>query len=260
MRGCGLTLTVTAIPGLPDIQPGDDLARLLVDRIAKSGHVLGDGDVIVLSQKIVSKSEGRYALLADAVIDDDVTRIAEACGKDARFVSIVLGETDRIVRTGPNVLIVRNRLGLVMANAGIDQSNIDQAEKHVLLLPEDPDKSADAIRSRLTLLTGTSVGVVIADSSGRAWRNGVVGLCIGCSGIDALADRRGDIDRFGNELKVTFVAVADMIASAATLVLGEGAEGVPAVIVSGVDPRWLTDGNGAGARDLVRPIAQDLFL
>lgn len=255
-----MTLTITAIPGLPDIAPGDDLARLVADHAAAAGQTLRDGDVIVLSQKIVSKSEDRYALLSEALVDDDVMRLAEACGKDPRFVSIVLGETERVVRTGPNMLIVRNRLGLVMANAGIDQSNIDRANERVLLLPENPDQSAAAIRSQLAALTGKSVGVVIADSSGRAWRNGVVGMCIGCSGIAALADRRGDIDRFGNELKVTFVAVADMIASAAALVLGEGAEGVPAVIVSGVDARWLASGTGSNARDLVRPVVEDLFL
>lgn len=251
-----MTLCLTAVEGLPDIAPGDDLAALIAPRLADAA--IGDGAVFVVSQKIVSKAEGRYRRLADALVDERARQVAATCGKDPRFVAIVLGETERIVRTGPNLLIVRNRLGLVMANAGVDQSNIDRSDERVLLLPEDPDASARAIRAGIEALTGRRVAVVIADSSGRAWRNGVTGLCIGCSGVVAIEDRRGDIDRFGNELKVTVVAVADMLASAASLVLGEGAEGVPVVLVSGCDPRWLVD--GGDARDLVRPAEQDLFL
>lgn len=247
-----MTLRLTAIPDIPEILPGDDLAAILASRVDAAGLELGDGDVLVVCQKVVSKAEERFVSLSKIVPDMRAHEVAAACGKDPSFVHAVLGESERVVRTGPNVLIVRHRLGLVMANAGIDRSNIGGDGDSLLLLPSNPDASAAALHQAL------GIAVIISDSFGRAWRQGVTAAAIGVAGIVALEDRRGERDRFGRELKVTQIAVADQIATAAALLSGEGAEGLPAVIVSGLAPRWL--GKSGTAADLIRPPEQDIFL
>jgi coenzyme F420-0:L-glutamate ligase/coenzyme F420-1:gamma-L-glutamate ligase len=253
-----MNLVLTAVPGIPEIRPGDDLAAIIVERVRTAGLTMAVGDVLVICQKIVSKAEGRFVSLADIRPGTEAVEIATRCGKDPRFVQVVLDQAERIVRTAPGVIIVRNRLGLTMANAGIDQSNIPDGNDRILLLPENPDASAARLSEAVGTALGASVGVIISDSSGRAWRNGVIGICIGCAGLKALEDRRGEKDRNGRELKVTQVGVADEIAAAAALLTGEAAEGLPVVIVSGLPERWLKASGSAA--DLVRPVEQDLFL
>jgi coenzyme F420-0:L-glutamate ligase/coenzyme F420-1:gamma-L-glutamate ligase len=246
------------IPGIPEVRPGDDLAAIIGDGIVSAGLKLGAGDVLVLCQKIVSKAEGRFASLVDVQPSVEAVDMARLCEKDPRLVQIILDQTERVVRCEPGILIVRNHLGLTMANAGVDQSNIPMGDEHVLLLPEAPDVSAGKLRDALRQRFNHAPGIVISDSSGRAWRNGVIGLCIGCAGLAALEDRRGEPDRFGRPLAVTQVAIADQIASAAALITGEGSEGLPVVIISGLSKRWL--GSQGRGSELVRPADQDLFL
>jgi coenzyme F420-0:L-glutamate ligase/coenzyme F420-1:gamma-L-glutamate ligase len=250
-------LSLTALEGLPEITPGTSLAPLLAAALERQGLGVSDEDVLLVCQKIVSKSEGRFVDLGAVQVSARARELAEACGKDARLVEVILSESSAVVRCAPQVLIVRHRLGFVMANAGVDQSNVPGGENRVLLLPQNPDASAAALRAALARHVGHSPAVVITDTFGRPWRLGVCGIAIGASGIVSLLDRRGEHDRFGRELKVTQVAVADAVAGAAALVMGEGAEGRPAVLARGLLPAY---GSRAGvAADLVRPAAEDLF-
>jgi coenzyme F420-0:L-glutamate ligase/coenzyme F420-1:gamma-L-glutamate ligase len=241
-------LELIAPAGLPRVKPGDDLASL----IAPFG--LRNGDVVVLAQKIVSKSEGRLVRLADVTPSQRAIDVAEKSQKDPRLVELILRESNEIVRIGFNLLIVEHRLGFVMANAGIDASNVDDPEQ-VLMLPADPDGSARRLRDRLKEIAAVEVGVVINDSWGRAWRNGTVGMAIGSAGLPALIDMRGKPDMNGRILRVTEIGHADEIAAAASLMMGQAAEGRPVVIVRGL-PRPERDGN---AQELVRAKRMDLF-
>ena len=320
-------LRVRAIQGVPRIRPGDDLGALLADAIDRAGESLRDDDVVVVAQKIVSKAEGRIVRLADVVPSPRAMELGARVDKDPRAVEVILGEAVEVLRAVPGVLIVETRHGIILANAGADMSNIehDKEDDHLLLLPEDPDASADRLRAALesrmenaaasrpdttipasedpgraaTAFAGTSpgtgeasaptneargagcgtwpgtvaggrsepvdgdaprVGVVVADSVGRAWREGTVGLAIGVSGLPARLDRRGEPDLFGRALHVTEVGVADSIASAASIVMGEGAEGRPAALVRGLSFDDRSEAERAGrARDLVRPRERDLF-
>ncbi len=250
-------MTVTALAGIPEIRPGDDLAALIIDAAAANGEAVADGDIVVVAQKIVSKAEGRYADLAEVTPSDEARRLAQQVEKDPRLVELILSQSVEVVRFRPGVLIVADRHGLVLANAGIDTSNLDPArgETAVLLLPEDPDRSAAELRAALARRTGAAIGVIINDSLGRAWRNGTVGVAIGASGIAALADLRGRPDRRGRDLRVTEIGLADEIAAAASAVMGQADEGRPVVIVRG-----LGHARGDGrARDLVRARDLDLF-
>lgn len=250
-------LELLAPGGLPLVAPGDDLARLIADAFAAEAVALRDGDVLVLAQKIVSKAEGRYAVLEEVEPSARAVELARTAGKDPRVVELVLRESREVLRCVPGVIIVETRHGVVLANAGIDRSNVDQAAggERVLLLPEDPDGSCRDLRRRLAALTGADVGVIINDSLGRAWRNGTVGTALGVSGLPALADLRGSPDLFGYDLRTTDVANADEIAAAASLLMGQSGEGRPVVLVRGLPhPR----GDGAG-RDLLRPRNKDLF-
>lgn len=311
-------LRVTALDGIPRVRSGDDPAALLLAAIARSGDALRDHDVVVVAQKIVSKSEGRLVRLADVVPSARAAELAARTGKDPRAVEVILGESAEVLRAVPGVLIVETRHGLVLANAGADMSNVehDEEDDHLLLLPEDPDASAARLRAALVRRTvrgdpdvgskadgdrgpnpgteagagsgredpagrvagpagatrtaldadagagvsGPNIGVVVADSVGRAWREGTVGLAIGVSGLPARLDRRGEPDLFGRKLHVTEVGIADAIASAASIVMGEGAEGRPAALVRGLsfDGRSEAERDGR-ARDLVRPRERDLF-
>ena len=303
---------------MPRVRAGDDLGALLAEAIARARESLREGDVVVVAQKIVSKAEGRIVRLADVVPSPRAVELGARVDKDPRAVEVILGEAVEVLRAVPGVLIVETRHGIILANAGADMSNIehDEEDDHLLLLPEDPDASADRLRAALearmeakalspaetaifadegcnenagafastgagrgevvppvseapgALLATTSspggrrarIGVVVADSVGRAWREGTVGLAIGVSGIPARLDRRGEPDLFGRALHVTEVGIADSIASAASIVMGEGAEGRPAALVRGLSFEDRSEAEQAGrARDLVRPRERDLF-
>lgn len=251
------TLTLTAFAGIAEITPQQSLAQVIAAALPANSLTLRDGDVIAVCQKVVSKAENRYVELAQVTPGARARELAAVCKKDARLVELVLRESTAVVRCVKDVLIVRHRLGFVVANAGIDQSNIEGAERRALLLPQDPDASAARLRSQLEQRFGVRIGVVITDSFGRAWRLGVCGTSIGCAGLMALRDMRGRPDRFGRALRVTQIAVADEIAAAATLVMGEADEGRPVVLVSGLPSEYF--GEQSGAAQLVRAAKEDLF-
>lgn len=254
-------LTITALNGIPLVQPGDDLADLLLSSLDGMGEEFRDGDVLVLAQKIVSKSEGRYVDLTTVTPSARALELADDVDKDPRLVEVILSEATDIVRYRKGVLVVAHRCGAVLANAGIDRSNIAQPDDgneqgtSVLLLPENPDRSCATLRESLRHRTGADIGIVINDSLGRAWRNGTVGAAIGASGIEALLDLNGRPDLFDRPLQSTQVGIADELAAAASLVMGQADEGRPAVLIRG-----LAGGRGEGsAADLVRSKDQDLF-
>lgn len=246
-------IRIEAVRGISEVEQGSDLDTLLAT--ALRGIDARDGDILVITSKIVSKAEGRRMSLRMIEPGVRALEVAAATGKDARLVELALRESTDIVRTGRNVLITRHKLGLVMANAGIDASNIgsDEADM-VLLLPEDPDASATRLRLGLQDRLGVDLGIILSDSFGRPWRQGVVNVAIGAAGLPAIIDRRGDIDRDGRILQVTQIAYGDLLASAAGLVMGEAAEGIPAVLIRG----GAMSGD-APASALVRPAAEDLF-
>ena len=249
-------LTLVALPGIPHIQPGDDLARLIVASLASAKLALAADDVLVITSKLVSKAEGRFVDLRTVTPSPHALEVAEITRKDPRLVELILRESAGISRMRGEVLIVRHRLGFTLANAGIDHSNVGrEGEEWVLLLPENPDESARRIRDDLGKLTGVMPGVVISDSHGRPFRLGTVGVAIGLAGFPAIWDMRGQRDLFGRVLRVTVTGLGDEIAAAAGLVTGQGAEGLPVVLVRGM---ILPPGEGC-AGDLIRPPDQDLF-
>lgn len=249
-------IEIIPVGGIGEVNEGDDLAALLAEAIGEGEQALRPGDILVVTQKIVSKAEGRWVALATVDPSPEAVRLAERTRKDPRLVALILNESTAIVRAVPGVLITRHRLGLVMANAGIDRSNIGPGgEDRVLLLPIDPDGSAGRLRRALQARFGFAPPVVISDSFGRPWRYGVVAVAIGVDGLPALVDRRGERDRDARPLESTEVALADMIATAASMATGEGAEGIPAVIVRGL---VVPDGT-SGAAALVRAAEEDLF-
>jgi coenzyme F420-0:L-glutamate ligase/coenzyme F420-1:gamma-L-glutamate ligase len=252
-------LLAVPIAGLPLFAPGMSVADEIVAALTRAGEALGPKDVIVVAQKIVSKSEGRLRDLAQVSPGEEAWRIAGATGREPEHIELILAESTEIMRAHPAAVIARHRTGHVLANAGIDASNVEGGEQgSVLLWPEDPDASARGIREEIEVLTGMRPGLIIADSMGRAWRVGTVGTAIGCAGIVAVDDRRGQADLFGRVLQATIVAIADSIAAMATLAMGEGAEGTPAAIVRGAGA-WVSREHGLGALSLVRPIEQDMF-
>ncbi|MBK8900540.1 MAG: coenzyme F420-0:L-glutamate ligase [Anaerolineaceae bacterium] len=250
-------LTLTAVPHIPHIQPGDNLADFILEALAKAQMGLADGDVLAVAQKIVSKAEGRLVRLADVQPGERAIAVAAQTDKDPRVVELILQESDEISRMRGGVLIVRHRLGFTSANAGIDRSNVAQSgdDEMVLLLPLDPDASAARLREAIAAKLGVRVGVVITDSHGRPFRLGTVGVAIGVAGIPALWDRRGEPDLYGYQLQHTDVGVADEIAAAAGLLMGQAAEGMPVVLVRGLHLP-VTEGK---ASDLVRPKEMDLY-
>jgi len=251
-------MKLTALTDVPEVRPGDWVADILLTALEQNQVTLAHGDVIALCQKIISKAEDRFVALDTVVPSSRAVELAQLCNKDPRFVEVVLRQSTHVVRCAKDVLIVRHRLGFVVANAGVDQSNIEGAGGRVLLLPDDPDRSAARIRDAIGVRLGVRVGVLITDSFGRAWRLGVCGVCIGCAGLIPLVDARGRLDRFGRPLRVTQIAVADAIAAAAAFAMGEADEGRPIVVVSGVAPELLAE--GASATQLIRPAEADLFL
>lgn len=252
-------LTLTPLPSIPLIQPGDDLGSLIQKAIRQAGINPLDGDIIVIAQKIVSKSEGRLVNLATVKPSQRALELAKVTEKDPRIVELVLQESKEILRTRPRTVIVEHRLGFVCANAGIDHSNVkgegDEIEEWVLLLPENPDASAHKIRQELEEVFRVHLGVMIIDSHGRAWRMGTTGVAIGLSGLPGLVDLRGQPDLFGYVLQITQVGAADELAAAASLVMGQAAEATPVVHVRGF-PYPLRESHLA---ELLRPKEMDLF-
>jgi coenzyme F420-0:L-glutamate ligase/coenzyme F420-1:gamma-L-glutamate ligase len=250
-------LALLPVKGLPLIGEGDPLADLVVEALGAAGEGFLAGDVLVLAQKIVSKAEGRVVRLDDVTPSADAQQLAAGTEKDPRLVELILRESREVLRTRSGLIVVEDRRGFVCANAGIDRSNIEQHDRgeEVALLPADADASARRIRERLRELTGLAVPVVINDSHGRAWREGTVGVAIGLAGMTAVWDRRGEVDLTGYTLQHTVIGLADEIAAAASLLMGPAAEGVPAVVIRGLN---VPAGDGR-ARDLQRPRELDLF-
>ena len=240
------------------VNPGDDLNVLILDGLKRAGLSLDHGDILVLAQKIVSKSEGRSVNLAQVKPSQEAVELAPKVEKDPRLIELILQESKSILRTRPGTIIVEHRLGFVCANAGIDRSNVrstDDSGEWVLLLPEDPDTSAQYLRNQLEKDSGVSLGVLIIDSHGRAWRMGTAGVAIGFSGMPGLVDLRGEKDLFGFRLEITQVGAADELASAASLVMGQAAEGTPVVHARGF-PYALREGQ---LSEMIRPEREDLF-
>jgi coenzyme F420-0:L-glutamate ligase/coenzyme F420-1:gamma-L-glutamate ligase len=252
-------LVLTPLPGIPVIRSGYDLAKIILAALGQVKLELSDGDIIVIAQKIVSKAEGRLVNLDSVNASSRAREYAVQCEKDPRLVELVLRESNEVLRIKPGTIIVEHRLGFVCANAGIDHSNVagdsDHSREWVLLLPEDPDASAARIRESCEIASGIHLGVMIIDSHGRAWRLGTAGVAIGLSGLPGLVDLRGKPDMFGYNLTITQVGVADELAAAASLVMGQADEKTPVVHVRGF-PYPLRE---AGIQEMLRPKKEDLF-
>jgi coenzyme F420-0:L-glutamate ligase/coenzyme F420-1:gamma-L-glutamate ligase len=251
------SLTLVALAGVSLVADGDDLAGIILTALSASGQALEAGDVIVLAQKIVSKAEGRLVDLTTVTPSARAEELAALTDKDARLVELVLAESTEVIRARRGVLIVAHRLGLILANAGIDQSNVDQdgGDDRALLLPADPDGTAARLRADLLARTGVAPGVLIIDSIGRAWRQGTIGTALGAAGLPGLLDLRGRPDLYGRALRTSELGHADEIAAAASLVMGQADEGRPIVLVRGL-PAAARDGTAA---ELIRPPQMDLF-
>ena len=265
-----MTLTLTPLQNIPLIRRDDNLADIILKALDDTAIQIEDGDIFVVAQKIVSKAEGRTVNLTTITPSQRALELAEQTQKDPRIIELILQESNEVLRTRVGTIIVEHKLGFVCANAGIDHSNVDSPlpageglevraetnpEDWVLLLPQDPDLSSRKMQNEIQSKTDKQIGVLIIDSHGRAWRNGTVGVAIGVAGLPALQDLRGKPDLFGFTLKITQVGVADELAAAASLMMGQAAEGTPVVHVRGF-PFPLRDGS---LKELIRPKEQDLF-
>ena len=254
-----MPLIITPLTDIPNIEVGDDLVEIIINALRKDHISLANGDIIVIAQKIVSKSEGRFMRLSEISPSHEARELALSTEKDPREVELILQESKEIIRSRPGAIIVEHRLGFICANAGIDHSNViaelGESEETVLLLPKNPDLSAKILREKLERTLGVRIGVMIIDSHGRAWRLGTVGITIGISGLPGLVDLRGIPDLYGWKLKITEVGSADELAAAASLVMGQASEGTPIVHVRGF-PYALREGS---LSELIRPKDQDLF-
>jgi len=249
-------VSLVALEGIPEAKPGDDLAALIAAALDAGDTPPAPRDVFVVAQKVVSKAEDRYVDLAAVQPSPRARELAAAADKDPRLVEVILSESDDVLRVKPGVIVVAHRLGFVMANAGVDRSNLGPDGKNrVLLLPRDPDATAETLRRALEARYAMPFGVIVSDSFGRAWRNGVVNVALGAAGLPALIDARGRQDRDGRTLEVTQIAFADAVAAGAALVMGEGGEGTPVVLVRGA----ISDAPALAAAALIRPRAEDLF-
>jgi coenzyme F420-0:L-glutamate ligase/coenzyme F420-1:gamma-L-glutamate ligase len=249
-------LTLTALAGLPLLAPGDDLTGFILQAMETANLHLQAGDVFAIAQKAFSKVENRFVTLATVTPSALALEWAEKTGKDPRVVELILAESVEVVRWRMGVMVVEHRLGFVSANAGIDASNVgDAPDEQVLLLPTNPDASCAALQAEILRRTGATIGVIMNDSHGRAWRNGTVGVAIGVAGVPALLDKRGTPDLFGRPLQITQVGMADELAAAASLLMGQANEGQPVIHISGLDfePR------SASVQELIRPKEQDMF-
>jgi len=253
-------ITTKPLRGMPLFDSQTDLAGEICAALDRAGEVLQAGDVIVVAQKIVSKREGRTVSISDVRAGEEAQRVASQTGRPAQLVQLIMDESSELLRANPAAIVACHRTGHVLANAGIDASNVEGGDSGTLLLwPQDPDASARAIRDEVAAITGVRAAVVIADSMGRAWRVGTVGTAIGCAGLTVVEDKRGTgQDLFGRVLQATQIAIADSVAAMAALAMGEGAEGTPAALVRGVG-QWVSDDDGLGAASGLRPVAQDMF-
>jgi coenzyme F420-0:L-glutamate ligase/coenzyme F420-1:gamma-L-glutamate ligase len=251
------SIQLLPLPDFPLVEPGDDWIRYILQSLHRAKIALVDGDLLVVAQKIVSKAENRFAYLNEVVPGAEALALAGSIHKDPRLVELILSESVEVLRRRQGVMIVEHRLGYVHANAGIDQSNVasDPANPRVLLLPKDPDQSAAMLRSRLKSETGADIAVIINDTSGRAWRNGVVGFAIGTAGFEPLVNLIGQPDLYGRRLEATQVAVADELAAAASFLMGQADDSVPVVLVRGARLRR----SESGSRTLIRARNEDLF-
>jgi coenzyme F420-0:L-glutamate ligase/coenzyme F420-1:gamma-L-glutamate ligase len=254
-------MTLYAVPGLPLVAPGDDVAQLIVSRLTATGRSFQDGDILVIAQKIVSKAENRLVRLADVTPNECAQEVAETTRKDPRRVQVVLDDSNEIVRARPGLLIVEQKSGWICAHGGMDRSNVpapsnDPEDEVVALLPADSDASAEGIRARIAELTGKSVAVIINDSHGRPWRVGTVGVCIGCAGLPPLWNQRGLHDLFGYELVASEECIADELAAAASLLMGQSNEGRPVILIRGYTPPSLP---AAPAKTIQRDKSMDVF-
>jgi len=252
-----LPVTITALEDIPLVKPEDDLAALLIEALERADLKPRPFDILVVAQKIVSKAQGRFLDLSTLEPSERAAELSGKTGKDPRLVEAILRQSTEVVRAKRGLIIVETHDGLVMANAGIDQSNLSEADhgRRVLLLPEDAQASAEKLKARLDAHFDAAIGVIISDSVGRAFRLGTVGLAIGAAGVPSLWDRRGEADLSGRRLEATEVGFADAVAAAAVLVMGEAAEGRPAALVRGLE--WKAKAKPASA--LVRPKSEDMF-
>ena len=252
-----ISITITALSGIPLVKPGDNIVELILESLRISKMTLLEGDILVVAQKIVSKSEGRYVKIADVVPSLEAKLLAESSGKDPRLVELIQKESKKIVRHRKGVIVTENRQGVVMANSGIDRSNVEKDGNYeqVLLLPVNPDKSAANIRKGLYQKTNVNVALIINDSLGRAWRNGTIGTALGVSGLPSLLDLKGVPDLFGKPLSVTEEAIADEFSSAASILQGQAAEGRPVVLIRG----YISSSTSSSASSLIRNKEEDLF-
>jgi len=254
-----MKLTAVAFENFPEVKPNINLTKLIIDVSNENDWVWCDGDIIVIAQKIISKSENQFVYLADIKPGAQAKKYSQITGKDPRLIELILSESNKILRTKKGLIIAQHKLGFICANAGIDHSNVNGAsgnlEDWVLLLPKDPDKSASIIREEVQSRTGKKIGVIIIDSHGRPWRRGVVGLSIGSSGVPALVDRRGSKDRYGYQLKATEIGTLDELAAAASILMGQADEGRPVVVIRGF-PYPLQESNFS---DILRNESDDLF-
>tara|TARA_B100001013_G_C24600219_1_gene438518 strand:- start:86 stop:850 length:765 start_codon:yes stop_codon:yes gene_type:complete len=250
-------LQLIAIEGIPLIEPGDNLDKIIIQAVKEQKIKLKSGDILVIAQKIVSKSENRYAYLKEVIPSSEAFRIAKKTEKDPKLVQLILNESARVIRYKKGLMVVENKLGFVHANAGIDKSNIEinNDNPKVLLLPKNPDGSALSIKKGIFRKIELNLGIIINDSSGRAWRKGIVGIAIGSSGVEALSDLRGKTDLYGNTLEITEVGKADEIASAASLLMGQADEGFPVILVKGV----TASNEVSDVKSLLRDRSEDLF-
>ena len=250
-----MKLELFALAGFPLIKEGDDLSGLILKCLLKNEVGIEDGDILVLAQKIVSKTEGRKVALADVVPSQQAIDLGEETEKDPRLVELILQESNLILRKRPGLIIAEHKLGFVCANAGIDHSNVAGIDEEVLLLPENSDHSAELIRRRIEKETGRKIGVMIIDSHGRAWRSGTVGITIGLSGVPALLSKIGDTDLFGMEMRATIIGAADELAAGASLMMGQVDEGTPVVHVRG----FPYDLEESVVKDMLRDKERDMF-
>jgi coenzyme F420-0:L-glutamate ligase / coenzyme F420-1:gamma-L-glutamate ligase len=248
-------MSAFALPNIPLIHAGDDLVTLILQSLESTSLRLKDDDVLVISSKIVSKSEGRFVRLDSVTPSLQAQTLAEQTGKDPRIVELVLQESNKVSRVAKGVIVTEHRLGFVSANSGIDQSNVEHGHEQVLLLPTEPDETAQILRQRFQETLGVKVAIIISDTHGRPFRFGNIGVAIGVAGMQALTDLRGRKDLYGRELLITQQGYADLVASTAHLLCGEAAEGRPVVLIRGLD---LPQGDGS-AKDLNRPSDKDLY-
>ncbi|MEM1575302.1 MAG: coenzyme F420-0:L-glutamate ligase [Nitrososphaerota archaeon] len=243
-------IRIIGLTNMPLIKKGDDIAKIIIENIKKEGLCIEEGDIIVISQKIISKAEGRIINLKKIKPSEKAIKIAEITNKDPRLVEIILKESRKIIKACPGHLIVKTKQGIVCANAGVDRSNVAGKEDIVTLLPKNPDYSANKIRKKIEKIYGKKIGVVISDTYGRPLRNGHINMAIGLSGIKPFKDYRGKKDIFGYELKIKNIAIVDEIASAAELIMGQAKERIPVVIIKGLDKKLLQRKGKVSANDL----------